>query len=244
MVTAVLAVVAFIGYVWPASEPLLPVKPLPDRVLLDEHGASGKVVFDHRKHFEDYKVECQACHHDREKATPIAQACRSCHGAVTEPNFKTKHVTAFKDQMSCVTCHHVEFAGTTWDREGHLALTDGKDPMDGLPESRTGDKAYAEAAHARCSTPDCHGDLFPAEGDMKQCSACHNLVNTKTTLRDKGWITINPAYADCTVCHTNQAIEDLIPPRMQAFHDSCMGCHEKLQKGPYGQETCNQCHTK
>ena len=213
VVTAMLAVLAVIGYVWPASEPLLPVKPLPNRVLLKN--SAGKVVFDHKKHFEDYKVECQSCHHDREKPTPVAQACSSCHGVVTTPNFKTEHVTAFADQMSCVTCHHVEFAGTTYE---------GPD--------RTPDSTWDHTPH------------LSAGGDMKQCNTCHDFVNTKTTLRDKGWITINPAYADCTVCHRGQEIEDLIPSRMQAFHDSCMGCHEKLDKGPYGQETCNQCHTK
>ena len=209
MVTAVLAVVALVGFLWPASEPLLPVKALPERVVLDKDGASGKVVFDHRKHFEDYKVDCQACHHEREKPSPIVVACGSCHGAVEQPNFKTDHVTAFTDQMSCVTCHHVEFAG-------------------GPPERPEPQDAFTH----------------PVRDDMTRCAACHDLVNTKTTLRDKGWITINPAYADCTVCHTQQAVEDLVPSRMQAYHTSCMGCHEKLEKGPYGQETCNQCHTK
>ncbi len=258
-VAVVLAVVALIGYVWPAPEPLLPVKPLPDRVLLEN--TAGKVVFDHKKHFEDYKVECQDCHHDRDKPTPIAQACTSCHGAVDKPGFKTAHVTAFKDQMSCVTCHHVEFAGTTWDHDGHTQLVDGKcatchhDDQRSQPAPQKCSTCHelaaqgakpglADAVHARCSTPDCHGDLFPADGDMKQCGVCHNLVNTKTTLFDKGWVNINPAYADCTVCHVGQTIDDLILPRMQAFHESCMGCHEKLHKGPYGQDSCNQCHTK
>lgn len=259
VVTALLTVVALVGYAWPTPEPLLPVKPLPDRVLL--RNSAGKVVFDHKKHFEDYKVECQACHHDREKPTPIAMACGSCHGATGKPNFKTDHVTAFKDQMSCVTCHHVEFAGTEWSHTKHQELTKQNcavchhDDERSKPEPQNcanchtlaadGKRpALSTAVHTRCATSGCHADLFPADGKMENCSTCHSFVETRTTLRDKGWITINPKFADCTVCHTQQAVEDLIPGRMQAFHASCMGCHEKLGKGPYGQESCNQCHTK
>ena len=258
-VTAVSAVVALIGYAWPTPEPLLPVKPLPDRVLLEN--SAGKVVFDHKKHFEDYKVECQACHHDRERATPITQPCSSCHGVVDKPGFKEKHVTAFKDQMSCTTCHHVEFAGTDWDHAGHQ-----KRVQDNCTVCHHGDErsqpqprkcsschtlaaegkkpAVSVAAHARCATAGCHADWFAEGSGMKNCSTCHSFVATRTTLRDKGWITINPTYANCTVCHTEQAVEDLIPGRMQAFHGSCQTCHEQLGKGPFGQQSCNQCHTK
>jgi hypothetical protein len=102
----------------------------------------------------------------------------------------------------------------------------------------------AEAVHARCSTVGCHADLFADGVGMKNCSACHNFTPTRTTLRDKGWIAVNPAYAACAACHKEQATDDLIPGRMQAFHAGCMKCHENLGKGPFGQQTCNQCHTK
>lgn len=259
VVTALLAVVALVGYAWPTSEPLVPVKPLPERVLLEN--TAGKVVFDHKKHYEQYKVECQACHHDREKPTPIAQSCGSCHGATSDKDFRTKHVTEFTDQMSCVTCHHVEFAGTEWSHPQHVQIVKENCAACHHDDARSKPKpqncaschgaaaegkkpALSTAVHARCATAGCHADAFPEKDAMKQCNTCHNLVDTRTTLRDKGWITINPAYANCTVCHTGQLIEDLIPGRMQAFHESCMGCHEKRDKGPFGQDTCNQCHTK
>ena len=256
--TVVLAVVALIGYAWPTPEPLLPVKQLPERVLLEN--SAGKVVFDHKKHFDDYKVACQDCHHDREKPTPISLPCGSCHGATDKPGFKTNHVTAFKDQMSCVTCHHVEFAGTDWNHAEHQQREKGNcatchhNDERSQPQPKNcaschqiaadGKKpGLADAAHTRCATAGCHAGVF-AEGDMKNCSTCHSFVVTRTTLRDKGWITINPTFANCTVCHTSQAVEDLIPGRMQAFHNSCMKCHEALGKGPFDQKSCNQCHTK
>jgi len=259
LVTAVLAAVALIGYAWPEPEPLLPVKTLPERVLLPN--SAGKVVFDHKKHHEEYEVACQACHHDREKPTPIAAACRSCHGLVEQPDFRARHATAHTDQMFCVTCHHMEFAGTDWNHDEHQHIaTDNcatchHDDERSKPgpqhctschkQTQDGKKpAINAAAHTRCSTAGCHADLFAEDGGIKNCSTCHNFVGTRATLRDKGWITLDPAYTDCAICHTEQAVDDLIPGRMQAFHASCVKCHEKLGKGPSGQESCNQCHTK
>ena len=259
MATAVLAAVALIGYAWPAPEPLLPVKSLPDRVLLPN--SAGKVVFDHKKHFEGYKVECQACHHEREKPVPIAASCRSCHGAPEKPDFKTQHATTITDQMSCVKCHHTEFAGTNWDHAEHqqIAASNCATCHHDDERGKTGPQkcaschqreqdgkkpAIAAAAHTRCATAGCHADSFVADSGMKNCSSCHNFVDTRATLRDKGWLTVNPAHANCAICHTDQAVDDLIPGRMQAFHKSCVACHEKLGKGPFGQEACAQCHTK
>jgi hypothetical protein len=46
----------------------------------------------------------------------------------------------------------------------------------------------------------------------------------------------------CSDCHFDEKISDLVPTRMDAFHDQCMDCHE-MMGGPYGQEDCNDCHT-
>lgn len=45
-------------------------------------------------------------------------------------------------------------------------------------------------------------------------------------------------------CHVKKTPDKLIPGRMDAFHGQCMGCHEKLGKGPFGKDKCAQCHTK
>jgi hypothetical protein len=257
--TAVLAVVALIGYAWPEPEPLLPVKPVPDRVLLPN--SAGKIVFDHKKHFEAYKVECRACHHEREKPTPVTVACRSCHGAPAQPGFRARHTKTLTDQMSCVTCHHREFAGTEWDHAAHLDFAKNNcaachhDDDRSKPEPRNcttchkravdGKKpAMSTAVHARCATADCHADIFAEDSGMKNCSTCHSFVDMRATLRDKGWIVPSRTYADCVVCHQGQAVDDLVPGRMQAFHASCVKCHEALGKGPFGHEACTQCHTK
>ena len=254
----VLAAVALFGYARPAPEPLPPLPSLPTRVPLPN--TAGKVVFNHRKHVENYKAACLDCHHDREKPTPIAAACRACHGAVENPDFRARHVTDLKDQMSCVTCHHIALAGTGWNHDEHRHIAAGcetchHDDERGKPEpqncarchgrAQDGSKpALSAAAHLRCSTSGCHADLFAQGAGMKNCSLCHDFVSMRTTLRDKGWINISPAYADCAVCHAERAADEIIPGRMQAFNASCMRCHEKLGKGPFGQQSCNQCHAR
>ncbi|MEG1610179.1 MAG: cytochrome c3 family protein, partial [Bilophila sp.] len=50
--------------------------------------------------------------------------------------------------------------------------------------------------------------------------------------------------ADCRVCHATTKTEDLIAPRMKAFHSLCLKCHEAQGKGPFGKDQCNQCHMK
>jgi hypothetical protein len=240
---------------------LSPVKPLPKRILLDN--TAGKVVFEHQKHIAGYGIDCQSCHHDRSRPTPTSASCRSCHGAADKPGFRETHQTR-QDDAACVTCHHAEFAGAQWNHDAHRQIAEqncavchhGDARSQPQPENcatchlaSDGDAPPLSAAvHARCAVEGCHADLFPKEGStaqlMASCATCHNLVETRTTLRDKGWAPINPAYADCAVCHAGQATEDLIPGPMQAFHNSCVSCHEKLNKGPYGQEACNQCHTK
>ena len=96
----------------------------------------------------------------------------------------------------------------------------------------------ADAVHARCVT--CHQDLF---GKARDCASCHAL---KPTRKDAAAVKgkVSSLYADCTVCHTKKTPDKLIPGRMDAFHGQCMGCHEKLGKGPFGKDKCAQCHTK
>lgn len=48
----------------------------------------------------------------------------------------------------------------------------------------------------------------------------------------------------CGECHTATSADDGILNRMDAFHQSCMGCHEETGAGPWEKDQCNQCHLK
>lgn len=71
-----------------------------------------------------------------------------------------------------------------------------------------------------------------AEDYGLECATCHHAQNL-----EKG---ISP----CGECHNAETAEFGLPNRMEAFHQSCMGCHEKETAGPYGKDQCNQCHLK
>jgi len=45
-------------------------------------------------------------------------------------------------------------------------------------------------------------------------------------------------------CHDAEAADSGLPTRMEAFHQSCMGCHEEVGAGPWEKDQCKQCHLK
>ena len=48
----------------------------------------------------------------------------------------------------------------------------------------------------------------------------------------------------CSDCHSKVSDDPDVPGLMDAYHQSCMGCHEEIDAGPYTQDQCNQCHFK
>lgn len=61
-----------------------------------------------------------------------------------------------------------------------------------------------------------------------ECDSCHHTGD----------------YTPCSDCHTAASPEEGVPGLMEAYHQSCMGCHEETGAGPYGKDQCNQCHLK
>lgn len=61
------------------------------------------VVFDHRRHAEDYKVACETCHHESAEARENVQPCGACHGVDFDGSFREDHVAAFADD-ACTDC--------------------------------------------------------------------------------------------------------------------------------------------
>lgn len=252
-----LALLALISYIMPDKPDAIPT-----RILFDNAG--GKVVFDHKVHAEKYKIECQSCHHESSEPRENVKSCGTCHGVVIDSSFKKNHVEEIADFPSCVTCHHVEFSSKDWGHETHveeygLDCTDchhldtniESEPQNcatcheqiqkpsTLANSDKFIPSLRSAAHEKCIA--CHEDMFEAK--VKGCASCHTKVEMRTVLKDQGTVTISPLYTDCTSCHVDEARDDLILGRMAAFHGSCIVCHEKLGKGPYTKDQCNQCHT-
>lgn len=235
----ILAIVAVAGYLRPAA-----TEEMPRRILFDSSG--GKVIFSHLEHEESYVNNCATCHH--ESADPGADPvkCGKCHPPEFTPEFVADHSTYFTDEQHCARCHHAEFTGLVYNHDEHAELyaadctdchhdTDIEpEPMDcGECHMDTGDEAMPSkevAVHERCSM--CHQDVFDEE--LAGCSYCHETL-------EAGKGDAMPATTTCSQCH-EKGVEQLIPPRMKAFHDGCMGCHEEMQAGPFEDDQCNQCH--
>lgn len=62
----------------------------------------GKVTFTHKKHVDNYKIDCLKCHHTWKKGETTGKLCKDCHKAKTEG----KDLSA-KDayHKSCKGCH-------------------------------------------------------------------------------------------------------------------------------------------
>lgn len=246
----ILAIVAVIGYTLPKEE-----EPIPQRVLFEN--TAGNVVFDHILHAETYNISCETCHHESDQPREDVQKCGACHGVDFEKNhFKEHHTKTFNDLDACVTCHHMELKPAKWDHHIHateygLSCQDcHHNDTDIEPEPQncanchqgTGDEVIPgikEAVHVKCAA--CHQEKFESASG---CTYCHPQVSTRKVLQQTGNITISPNFASCSVCHIDKKAQELILGRMAAFHGQCIGCHEKLGKGPFKQDQCNQCHIK
>jgi hypothetical protein len=244
IVTVLLLCLAVAGYVMPREEQKQPV-----RILFENNG--GRVIFTHSAHCEDYGVACARCHHEGpeyldENAEPLP--CGTCHPASFDSAFVSGHASAFPDDTSCVKCHHAELRSLHFDHDEHIDYaaddclachhdTDIDPDTTGCRECHDqtgggGMPSMREAAHERCAT--CHEDLF--EQDIKGCRTCHEF---KDMTRDEG------SSTPCAQCHdTTEPGGELVPTRTNAFHDLCMNCHQELQKGPYGENGCPQCHVR
>ncbi len=238
-VTLALLLLAVTGYLIPESR-----QDVPTRVLLNNKG--GNVIFTHAKHAEDYGLACKDCHHDNMPSPQRSIACGECHPASFDKNYLKDHMNMFGDSSACITCHHVEYTGSTFHHDEHLKNT-GDDCQlchhnsDIEPEpmacsschEEVGDKkipSLAEAAHTRCTQ--CHSDMF--EQRLQGCAHCHEPLKMEN---------YSGAYTKCSACH-NEKSETLIMTRMDAYHAQCMKCHRELKKGPYGQDDCFLCHIR
>ncbi len=64
------------------------------------------VDFTHKKHIEDYKIDCKLCHHKDPNPAQGVQKCISCHD-ISEPKGNApKAMDAY--HKNCIDCHKAE----------------------------------------------------------------------------------------------------------------------------------------
>ncbi|MCT4535011.1 cytochrome c3 family protein [Halodesulfovibrio sp.] len=74
------------------------------------------------------------------------------------------------------------------------------------------------------------------------CETCHHELLDEAD--EDGNIPEDAEPAACSDCHSKVSDDPDVPGLMDAYHQSCMGCHEEIDAGPYTQDQCNQCHFK
>lgn len=174
-----------------------------DRRLLEGKVQFGKVVFDHKAHFEDLKrgkkLRCTSCHSQivqGEHITVTATSCFICH-------FKGKD--AETRAAECSVCH----------RKDELLAT--KERFDHTPVFSNG---------YRCDK--CHGRIVSGTGEVprENCYKCHFEKDRlekygDTDLMHQTHITANKI--ECGLCH--RAIEHKIVKDIETIAD-CQACHQ------------------
>ncbi len=236
IVCGIFAAVAVGGQLMPA-----PSKANPIRLRFDNKG--GDVVFTHQQHV-DIGFECNECHHESDNPGEIPIACGDCHPVEFDAAYAKSHQVDLP-QESCTRCHHMEFGTLTWDHQEHIdsystGCTDCHHGEDIEPEPMACSNCHGEeddgatinlrdAVHVRCEN--CHSDMY--EEKLAGCKHCHEQLPGKA----------GAEQPTCASCHYD-AEGPLLPTRMDAFHGQCMDCHETSGAGPYGEDSCTQCHTR
>ncbi|ADU62354.1 MAG: cytochrome c family protein [Pseudodesulfovibrio sp.] len=247
ILTGILFVAALIGYLIPAR-----TKEPPVRILLDNKG--GKVIFTHQAHAAMEGRACNDCHHTSAQDDQSPPACSSCHVRTFDEAFAADHQQTL-DQKQCAACHHTEATIDNFSHDDHAddyaagdcqschhdATVEPKpQSCDNCHGKREDIPSLKEANHTRCAS--CHEDLF-AKG-ITGCAACHArkpaqaMTSSQAASQASG-----PALRPCADCHQEPA-DQLVPTTMAAFHTQCLGCHEAMKRGPYGDDACYKCHMK
>ncbi len=250
VLACILVAAGLFGRLVPDSAPPAEAK----RILL--RNAGGRVVFTHAAHIALEDGKCMICHHEpaafgNEAARPGIGECGSCHLRSEDTAFAAAHRKQWSEaggDVTCASCHHTTLVGLSekWSHEDHFgyasddcqACHHGEDIEPSpqacrdchSPEGAAAKIPLREAVHARCEP--CHADKFEAK--LTGCADCHELKRADKSLAEGAPAANFPA---CASCHFT------MPARMDAFHQNCMGCHEKVGKGPAGADQCKQCHT-
>ncbi len=158
---------------------------------------------------------------DHQTPTYYGFACVDCHHELeADPSAPV---------MACGECHGIDYSDPNFIGD-HLATF-------------TTDAQCVTCHHYQFEdsdpSTDFHHDLLTR--NMDNCLACHNEPTSSEKLVSGEEFYFDFMQASCSNCH-DEAANDLIPSRMDAFHTSCMDCHEMMGVGPYMDDQCAQCH--
>ena len=139
---------------------------------------------------------------------------------------------------------------------GYLRLAEPEEmPRRILFDSAGGKVIFSHLDHEQSYGIDCaichHESENPGKTPL-QCGLCHPPEFTQEYIADHQWFFAEEEHCErchhtgvadgpCSSCH-GEPVEQLIPTRTSAFHGGCMGCHERMQAGPYREGECIQCH--
>ena len=173
--------------------------------------AASHVIFRHRKHVNQFGLNCVDCHHE--------SSCARCHTKVTEA---VKPRTVAEHHRPCLRCHKTDMDGANQNarcERCHWKTDQPKpQPFDhadiGWPLGK-----YHESRTCR----ECHLRVPFVELD-RNCNACHpdwGMGNFDHRITGQV-LDENHADADCTDCHAENEYDR--PP-------TCAECHDEEDDG-------------
>ena len=122
-----------------------------------------------------------------------------------------------------------------------------------LFENNGGRVIFSHLVHADeygISCDSCHHEGGDLETPLA-CGSCHPAAFDDEFVENH--IDSFPSEEACAKCHEvedGEVLPDLlmdvedIPTRTTAFHDQCMNCHEEVEAGPFGENSCYSCHAR
>ncbi len=78
--------------------------------------------------------------------------------------------------------------------------------------------------------------------ESANCLDCHHIYENGENILDEGELEDGEAETSCSSCHTPDATLNL----EKAYHQQCMGCHNKMKKAKEktGPSLCGECHIR
>ncbi|OEF97696.1 hypothetical protein [Desulfuribacillus alkaliarsenatis] len=166
---------------------------------------------------------------------------------ITEENVVPKTPHAVDGPFAnCITCHAAaEARHTMWDDEYCLSCHPPADDAGagvgfGAITLPTNHDSPAFANCAMCHANDAVGASIPhaLDGDYADCASCHEINYEEAAEGENGdsagglaAVTLpanhdSPAFANCAMCHANDAVGASIPHALDGVYADCASCHD------------------
>ncbi len=176
---------------------------------------------------------CTSCHQPHDPVRPTAATCSHCHQAMRD-----RMAGGPPQHQNCISCHtphgpprpqtpgvcsNCHSTVTNW------FATNAHPPQHRCEGCHANHDFSRPAARTACMR--CHQDLASHRGShMSDCVSCHT-PHAPVPARD---------VHNCISCHTTQVLSG--PPRMQAGHARCQGCHQPHRPRATAATQCGNCH--